>query len=246
MEAAEYEKMFAYEDAHWWFRGKRAVIARVLDRFGAPARGAQSLDVGCGTGANLVLLEGRGPAYGVDLSPLALERCRRRGLRRLARAAADRLPYRADRFDIVTLLDVLYHRRVEDVRAALTEAYRVCRPGGLLVITDSAFEALRGPHDVAYHTGRRFRRRALAGEVAASGFTVRQSSYMNTLLFPIALAVRLLERRRGADRTQSDLSQPPALVNGALATIYGLEARLLGYTSLPVGLSVLIVAEKPR
>ena len=245
MEEAEYRKMFEYEDTHWWFRGKRSVVAGVLARWGPARRACRSLDVGCGTGANLELLGRYGEAHGVDVSPLALAFCRRRGLRNLACASAAGLPYRDRSFDVVAILDVLYHRRVSDVCASLREAYRVCRPGGLVVITDAAFEALRGPHDVAYHGARRFRRRELARAVAESGFTVVKCSYLNALLFPLAAAVRLLERGRlGASRPGSSLRRPRPAMNRVLEWVYGLEARLLPHADLPFGLSVLVVGAK--
>src|SRR5437763_1244669 len=84
--------MFAYEDTHWWFRGKRAVVASMLERFSPAHPGRRAVDIGCGTGANLALLGRYGEAHGIDVSPLALELCRRRGLRNLACASAARLP----------------------------------------------------------------------------------------------------------------------------------------------------------
>lgn len=245
MEDAEYRRMFAYEDAHWWFRGKRAVLAALIERFAPRRPQPRCLDVGCGTGANLKLLASYGRAFGTDLSPLALAFSARRGLADLTRSSVTALPYRGDTFDLVTLLDVLYHQRVGDVRTALREAHRVCRSGGLLLVTDSAFEWLKGPHDVAVHAARRFRRDELAAEIEASGFTVLKRSYVNTLLFPVALGVRLLERLRFGTQAHSSLSLPPRPVNETLAALYGLEARWLGRASLPFGLSVLMAGRKP-
>src|SRR5262245_6322344 len=245
MEDAEYHRMFAYEDAHWWFRGKRAVLAAMIVRWAPRRPDVRCLDVGCGTGRNLQLLASYGRAFGTDLSPLALDFTRRRGASDVTRSSATALPYRDDTFDVVTLLDVLYHQQVGDVAGSLREAHRVCRPGGLLLVTDSAFEWLKGPHDVAVHAARRFRREELAATIAESGFTVVKRSYMNALLFPIALAVRFAERRRFGSTAHSSLDLPSRPVNAALAAIYGLEARLLRHTSLPFGLSVLLAARKP-
>ncbi len=245
MEEIEYRKMFAYEDDHWWFRGKRAIVAGMIRRFAPPAGRARILDVGCGTGANLRALGSFGTTFGTDLHPLALALCRERGVRNVLRATAERLPYAAGSFDVVVLLDVLYHRAVDDVDAALAEAHRVCRPGGCLVITDSALEWLRSPHDVAYHAARRFDRRELAARVTQSGFVVVKRSYMNALLFPLALVSRLVDRvRLGRDGSRSSLGRVHPAANRVLAGIYGLEARLLRHVSFPIGLSVLLVARK--
>jgi ubiquinone/menaquinone biosynthesis C-methylase UbiE len=245
VEEAEYHKMFAYEDAHWWFRGKRAVVAGLLERFADVRSSPMSLDVGCGTGANLAMLAGYGPSYGVDSHPVALALCRRRGCTAVVRGEAQRLPYRDARFDIVTLLDVLYHREVRDVGASLREAWRVCKPGGVVLITDAAFELLRGAHDVAYHGARRFRRGELVRAVETAGFQVVKASYGNALLFPALAVVRLVDRVRHRDAAgRSSLGPPPPVANRLLELIYRVEARLLRYVSWPFGLSVIVVGRK--
>jgi ubiquinone/menaquinone biosynthesis C-methylase UbiE len=75
--------MHALETQYWWFAGRRAIIASLLDSL----RGRHSdfslnssirlLDIGCGTGANLPLLRSfAGPSGSVtamDFSPLALQ-----------------------------------------------------------------------------------------------------------------------------------------------------------------------------
>ena len=45
------------EDRHWWYRGRRTVIERVVEALGLPAD-ARILDAGCGSGRNMVELAG--------------------------------------------------------------------------------------------------------------------------------------------------------------------------------------------
>ena len=81
--------------------------------------------------------------------------------------------------------------------------------------------------------------------MAESGFTVVKCSYLNALLFPLAAAVRLLERGRlGASRPGSSLRRPRPAMNRVLEWVYGLEARFLAHADLPFGLSVLVVGAK--
>ena len=85
-----------------------------------PVSRPRILDVGCGTGANLVLLSQFGDAEGVDISPDALAFCRARGLENVRLGAAETLPYEDGRFDVVTAFDVVEH--MDDDVAGLRDA----------------------------------------------------------------------------------------------------------------------------
>jgi ubiquinone/menaquinone biosynthesis C-methylase UbiE len=103
---------------------------------------AAVLDVGCGTGALLRILAGRLPAgvelAGVDPAPAMLEvgRAALAGHPRvwLARAVAERLPFRDAAFDLVVATVSFAHWA--DQPAGLAEIARVLRPGGRLVLAD--------------------------------------------------------------------------------------------------------------
>jgi SAM-dependent methyltransferase len=241
----EYERSFALEDRHWWFRAKRALVRDLLRRFGPPA--GLGLDVGCGTGGMLAALAGEGRWVGVDASPLALGLSRRRGLGRLAAGSATALPFRDGVFDACLCLDVLYHRGVGAEAQALAECRRVLRPGGLLVVTDSAFAWLRSAHDDAVHGARRYTRRALVGHLAAAGFRPLWASYAYAFLFPAVAGYRLLRRATGTagPAAGSDVFPLPRAVDRALGAVQAVERGLLRLTPLPFGSSVVCAARRP-
>ncbi len=89
------------------------------------------LDVGCGAGFLTHRLAALGYAVqGLDCSPGALRMARSRsGSDRYHRGDALRLPFRDGSFDAVCAMDFLEH--IENPRAAIAEAARVLRPGGL-------------------------------------------------------------------------------------------------------------------
>ncbi len=90
--------------------------------------GRDVLEVGCGTGLILErLARVARRAEGIDLSPGMLDKARARGLE-VREASATALPYADASFDVVVSFKVLAH--VPDIRAALAEMARVCRPGG--------------------------------------------------------------------------------------------------------------------
>ena len=123
-----------YDDfAGWYERERGHGYHRMLDdlevdlveRYG---KGAQVLEVGCGTG----LILGRvaqfaAGAAGIDLSGGMLAGARARGLD-VVQASATALPWADESFDVVYSFKVLAH--VADIRTAMAEMARVCRPGG--------------------------------------------------------------------------------------------------------------------
>src|SRR4029079_8261144 len=91
------------------------------------------LDVGCGTGATAAALREFGRVTAADFSPLALERCRRRGLTELIPARAEDLPLQDGSIDVIVATDIIEH--VDDDLAALREFRRVLCAGGHAVIS---------------------------------------------------------------------------------------------------------------
>lgn len=245
MELEEYIKMYELEDRHWWFLGKRRIVRTLLARYVKLAPDDLILDVGCGTGGMMSVLQQFGETFGLDISSMGLELACERGFDTLTQASVQSLPFTDNTFGLVTSFDVLYHEAVGDDLSALKEFYRICRPGGYLLITDSALPILKSPHDRAYHAKRRYTTCSLGAKVVQAGFRILKLSYASSLLFPFILAVRLWKRyvhTNGAP--SSDLWAAPPIFNSALYAVYGLEASLLPYCSLPVGSSVVCVARK--
>ena len=170
--------------------------------------------------------------------------CRERGLTTIAQASAAALPYAAETFDLVTMLDVLEH--IPDDAGALAEAMRVLRPGGLLMLAVPAYRFLWGAQDEVSRHVRRYTVPELGARMKAANFAVRRLTYFNTALFPPIAALRLLRRFIPATRSdESDFHAPaPGPINGLLAAIFGSEAALVARHDLPFGVSILGLAEK--
>jgi SAM-dependent methyltransferase len=96
------------------------------------------LDVGCGTGLLFDRLAEALPdagLFGIDLSAGMLRMARKKasGRAALARATAERLPFRSCSFDLALTVSALHYWW--EPAAAVREMRRVLRPGGRVAIT---------------------------------------------------------------------------------------------------------------
>lgn len=243
MRSDEHQRMFDFEDHYWWFVGRQAVIRAMLRRH-LPSGARRILDVGCGTGGTLAVVAESGRAVGLDPFPDALALCRRRGLRELVAGDATRLPFPAAAFDLVTAFDVFEH--IADDRAALAEAARVVRPGGLLLLTVPAYQWLWSDHDVVLEHHRRYTRAEVGERLRAAGFEPVRLGYCITFLLPLAAVLRLVQRlRRRPHPPRCGLIELPGPLNRFCLATLQLEARLLRRLDLPCGVSVLALARRP-
>lgn len=116
--------------------GRYAVpLAPLVANLAKVAAGQRALDVGCGTGAltaELVRRLGADHVAGCDPAPLQLSVCadRNPGVD-LRDAAAEKLPFKDDAFDVALAQLVLHF--VSDAKQAASEMQRVVRPGGRVV-----------------------------------------------------------------------------------------------------------------
>lgn len=94
------------------------------------------LDLGCGSGRNVVPLENAGyEVHGIDSAPESIEICRQfvRAPERFREASAASLPFSDSHFDAVLDVGCLHMLPDRVSRAtALSEACRVLKPGGFL------------------------------------------------------------------------------------------------------------------
>jgi len=136
--AARYDRGRAVTDD-----ARTALLNLLLDA--APSRVARVLDLGGGTGRFAAVLRQAFAAPVVIVDPAAnmIAAAAAKPLGegvRIVRAAADRLPFQAQAFDMVFVSQVIHH--LPDVRAAMLEMCRVLSVGGRLIVRQSTRENL--------------------------------------------------------------------------------------------------------
>jgi SAM-dependent methyltransferase len=231
-----YEQLYALEDEHWWFRGRRAVMWALLGHAHAAAS-PRVLDAGCGTGRNLAEYGSAGRAEGVDPSASAVAFCHARGLQGVTQGEIEALPFDDGSFDLILATDVLEHVERDD--AALAELRRVAAPGARLLVTVPAYRWLWSQHDDSHHHLRRYTAPVLAERARRAGWEPVRRTYFNTLLLPPIALVRLLARRRGHEGGRTDYELTRGAVHRALELPMRLEAGLIRRgLRLPAGVSI--------
>ncbi|MGD9518233.1 MAG: class I SAM-dependent methyltransferase [Armatimonadota bacterium] len=242
MRSEELERMYRLEETYWWFGARRLLVRYMLDKYRV-APGSLLMDAGCGTGGTFLALRDRWSLVGVDISPVALEFAKGRGMTLLVGADVQRLPFGQDVFDGVVACDVLEH--LEDDVAALAELRRVTKANGVLVVTVPALPWLWSDHDEALGHLRRYTRRGLRSVLIEAGWKVERLNYSVTLLMPAIAGFRLFRRaRRRSGAPKVDLFEMPGPVNAVLGAVCRLDSWLAARVAMLPGASLLAVGKK--
>lgn len=230
------------DETYWWFVGRRAIVERVLRRFGRRSRVA--LDVGCGSGRNMELLAKHADCVmGLDRSSTALALAAARDLPTMIADGHD-IPLADSSTDLVSAFDVLEH--LDDDMRALGEFHRVLKRDGLLLLTVPAYRFLWSEHDEALMHRRRYVASELNIKLTTSGFRVLKRSYaVFFTFFPVVLYrmyCGLFPKNPLAPKASHIML--PKFLNRALIGLLKVEAWMIGGMNLPWGTSIVVLAQK--
>jgi SAM-dependent methyltransferase len=238
MERVVYDRMAELDGVHWWYRARRDILSALIRRRVKLPKEARILEIGCGTGHNVLMLQHFGRVDAIELDPAARQVAETRLGRPVGNASLPALPGVPDgTYDMVAILDVLEH--VEADRDALASIARKLKPGGKILITVPAHPWMWSAHDVVNHHHRRYTRKSLKAVIGEAGLRIEMIGYFNSLLFPLAAAARLAGRITGKE--DSDDKLPPKPVNALFEFLFGLERHAIGRVSLPPGVSLVAV-----
>lgn len=228
---------------HFWMRERLRLIDRLLGRLhGATAGGwAAALELGCGAGLSLPLLEARAErVVAVDGHRILLQRALAATRHAtLVQADVTDTGLEGGRFDLITAFDVLEHT---DADAFLSEARRLAAPDAKLLVSVPAFASLWSEMDVRAGHRCRYRWGQLKAELARNGWRPLGHTHFQFFLFPLVYASRRLARNsiRQLERT------PPGGVDRLLGLVNHLEVALLAGVPLPFGSSLFGWASRDR
>lgn len=241
MDDSEYTNIFNSEEKHFYYRSVHHLILGLIKRATAGRKKLKILDAGCGTGGLAVQLQKLGQVRAVDLHPSAVAYATSRGVD-VVQSSLLELPFADGEFDLVTCVDVIYHRNIDSDVAALSQLKRVLKPGGVLVMRVPARSELHSSHDDLVWTERRYSRRALAESLKQAGLVAEQISYCHGLLYLPALVKAKLDKL-AKSKEHSAVEETSSLVNAIAQKVLMAESSLvIGGLNLPIGLGIVAVA----
>jgi SAM-dependent methyltransferase len=245
-----FETLEAVEDRHFWFCARKRVVGAVLRPLTARLGGGyRVLELGCGNGGMLRLLEECSPGgkvVGMDLYAEGLTHARRRSGCGLVRGDVRLAPF-GEAFAIVGMFDVLEH--VEQDVALLMDARRMLGPGGRLLITVPAHMSLWSYFDVAAHHARRYSIDELSQKLTTAEFEVEYVTQFMGAIYPLVWLGRKVKEAMGARgnatvQTQKELRISPGM-NWMLDRALAREAELVRRRRrLTIGTSILALARR--
>lgn len=239
-----------YRDAqatHWWFRARESVLQALVPP-DASQPGTTVIDVGSGPGGPTPAIFPGHPIVAIDLDDSVL-RAYSSAAGRLV-ADVGRLPLKPQSARVLCAFDILEH--LSDDLAALRNWREVLAPGGRLVITVPAYQALWSRHDDVNGHHRRYRASLLRARLETAGFVIDRLTYFNTVLLPGIACVRWWQRltstnaNGSADGGSLDFNhRMPAAIESCFQSLFSLERHWLRHWRLPAGVSVCALAHRP-
>jgi SAM-dependent methyltransferase len=248
MESSYYRKYYLFERRHWWFVVRAGILQKVIKRFIPGIPHLNILNTGVATGRTTEILAQYGQVTSIEPDTACCRFLREELHMEVTEASVTDMPFGAEKFDVVCVLDVLEH--VPDDRLAVSEIHRVTRPNGWLVVTVPAYPWLWSMHDEINHHQRRYTPPAITTLLQENGYHIEYMSGFNFWLFPPIAAFRLLARvfRRKNSPVRSDFEIPffhaVPFLNRFFYFIFNLEKKMLPGIKFPFGLSILVVARK--
>lgn len=240
MPPTEYSK---YQKDYWWATVRREIISSLIEMYVTDRQGGNVLDIGCGSGGNFRYMQALGRPFGLDFEHREAKTAKEFYGHAVTVGNAEKLPFKDNVFSVVSIQDVLEHLyRPQD---CLEEILRVSVPGGVVVITVPSYQFLFNPVADEDHR-KRYLAREIEKMVQEAGLEILKLTYFNTLLFPLMLAQRLLQKAMLRIGTGKDVfPKYPTRFGKIFGGIFKLEKSPLKHIDFPFGGSVLCICKKP-
>ena len=234
MQAEEQIRMFEQEKSHWWYLALQNFLLRSLE----PKEELKVLDLGCGSGHFLSLLKERlsCEAEGVELSSLAVEEARAKGLKVTQMDILQFLESApAETYHRIYCLDALYFFSPESQKKIFGHIKRCLKPEGTAIVHAPALQCFAREHDLTVGIQKRTSVKELRQLASATGLQPVRWRYRVSALSLLLLPLKVWQKIYAAPEPRTDLRPIPSWLNSFLFAWQRLEDSL---PSFPWGSSL--------
>lgn len=229
---------------HPWHHARGNLTLRLLRSLGILPP-ASIMEVGCGWGLNLSVMESTGyNVTGMDISRQILGRIDKPNRQLIEADLNQPFPDGVQDHDAVLALDVIEH--LDDDQGAVRKMARLLKPGGVAIISVPALPELYSDFDSIQGHRRRYLPETLRLAVEGGGLEVINIFWWGAWMVPIMQRTRLKSSQSKKAKTYSDyLSLPPWPAPLLLRLAYAFEETRAMEGRLSRGSSLFATARHP-
>lgn len=240
-----YGEIDQIEKQHWWFRGRRYLLAKLIRRYLKKLPAEKALDIGTATGYNLKILQQFAKkTYTIDPSPLAAQLAKKNSPQSEVIRAFFPEVQLDGKFQIITLLDSLEH--IEDDRGSIAKIEELLDHGGIAILMVPAYKFLWSEQDRVLEHRRRYLLKRLRQLVEKnSALKIEYISYFNSVMFLPISGYRLVRKTANFLPGKSDAHIfNSSFLDKVFYPIFMAELKLLPWIKYPFGISIVAVLKK--
>lgn len=250
MDKNYFKEYYNLEREHWWFKARAKILSNLIFKSlnDQDKKKLNILNIGAATGKTSELLSEFGIVTSLEYDKECCDFANELLGLNIINGSILELPFRDEEFDLVCALDVIEH--VQDDTLGVSEMKRVCKSGGVIVVTVPAFMFLWSNHDLVNHHFRRYTMPQLKELFKKVNLKPILATYFNTILFLPILAFRLISKlipdrliRQGAG-SDATFHNNNSISSRILYQIFKSELALLKLFKLPFGVSIFISSKK--
>jgi len=228
-----YAEMQEIQGRNWWFKVHYPAILDLIRSY--LRSGMTVLDLGSAAGWSTRDLPDELARILLDIRPLALLKSVGDSRGRIC-ADAHNIPLRNACCDVVICEGLLHQGEAHTPRRIVAEAVRVCRPGGVIISVEPAFQCLFGSHDAVYGGHRRFRLSGLRELFSDLPVRFLRGTYLHMFVFFPAWTVRHFFHR-----TKTDLTLGNNITNRICIWLGTVERWLTRRLFMPLGITAAVL-----
>lgn len=252
MELSAYENLAIQEETHWYYLFRKQILSELINQFFSVSPG-KILDIGAGTGGTTRLLCGKGEVFALEPSKEALVHLQKKvpDIKAIEDIAENLDRYQLPQLDLITIICVLYHRKVKSPEEVIKKCSKIQNLGGILIWQEPTYNELKRKLDDKVHGVRRFLPSEMSKILESYGYQVLEEIPVLAWAYPFAYLAKFFESR-GEFSKDSKLSfehlRIPRFFQSILMLISIIDWRLqrLFLKRFSRGISTVFVAKKVR